>query len=53
MRLRRECKGCCRPRGVASAAFAKAYYGETPASGNVLEAVSCFRALFRELRAQM
>ena len=35
------------------AAFAKTYYGEPPASGNVAEAVSCFRALFRELRAQM
>ena len=34
-------------------AFAKAYFGETPANSRVLEAVSCFRALFRELRAQM
>jgi Glycosyl hydrolase family 20, catalytic domain len=33
--------------------FAKAYFGETPANGRTLEAVSCFRALFRELRAQM
>jgi hypothetical protein len=33
--------------------FAKAYFGETPRNSNVAEAVSCFRALFRELRAQM
>jgi glycosyl hydrolase family 20 len=33
--------------------FAKAYFGETPANSQALEAVSCFRALFRELRAQM
>jgi hypothetical protein len=33
--------------------FAKAYFGETTANSRVLEAVSCFRALFRELRAQM
>jgi Glycosyl hydrolase family 20, catalytic domain len=33
--------------------FAKAYFGEAPANSRVAEAVSCFRALFRELRAQM
>jgi Glycosyl hydrolase family 20, catalytic domain len=32
------------------APFAKAYFGEA-APGNVQEALSCFRALFRELRA--
>jgi hypothetical protein len=32
-------------------AFARAYFGEQPASGSALEAVICFRALFRELRA--
>jgi len=33
--------------------FAKAYFGEPPANASVAESVSCFRALFRELRAQM
>jgi hypothetical protein len=33
--------------------FAKAYFGEPSASTNVAEAVTCFRALFRELRAEM
>ena len=33
--------------------FAKAYFGETPANSRAVEAVTCFRAVFRELRAQM
>jgi hypothetical protein len=31
--------------------FVKAYFGETPENGRVMEAVTCFRALFHELRA--
>jgi hypothetical protein len=34
------------------AAFVKAYFGEPPANASAAESVSCFRALFRELRAQ-
>jgi hypothetical protein len=33
--------------------FVKAYNGEPPANGRIMESVSCFRALFRELRATM
>jgi hypothetical protein len=33
--------------------FVKAYFGEKQANANAVEAVSCFRALFRELRAQV
>jgi hypothetical protein len=33
------------------APFAKAYFGEPGAQTNVMEALACFRALFRELRA--
>jgi len=36
----------------AFGAFAKAYYGETAGNAGVMEALSCFRALFREMRAQ-
>ncbi len=31
--------------------FAKAYYGEGPVDGRVMESVVCFKELFRELRA--
>jgi len=33
------------------ASFAKAYFGEEAGNSRVMEAVTCFRALFRELRA--
>jgi Glycosyl hydrolase family 20, catalytic domain len=35
--------------GIAQ--FAKAYFGEATNNGRIMEAVSCFRALFHELRA--
>lgn len=43
-------QGVLQTTWTGMAPFARAYFGE-PASGNVMEAVTCFRTLFRELRA--